>query len=73
MSPTAQEVFNTIVQTLPPTERLRLATLILNEIVQQDSFAIDQSDFWSEQDQIEIVDFSLQHAASLFSDEEEAI
>lgn len=67
---TAQEVFNTIVRTLPPTERLRLATLILNEIVQQDSFAIDQSDFWSEQDQIEIVDFSLQHAAALFSDEE---
>ncbi len=67
---TAQEVFNTIIRTLPPTERLRLATLILNEIVQQDSFAIDQSDFWSEQDQIEIVDFSLQHAASLFSDEE---
>jgi len=49
---------------------LRLATLILNELVQQNnSPAIDQSDYWTEQDQADVVNFSLQYAASLFPDE----
>jgi hypothetical protein len=66
MSPTAQEVHNSVILTLPPTEHLRLATLILNELVQQNSSAIDQSDYWTEQDQTDVVDFLLHHAASLF-------
>jgi hypothetical protein len=70
MSPTAQEVYNSVLQTLSPTERFRLATLILNGLVQQNSSVIDQSDSWSEQDQADIVNFSLQYAASLFPDEE---
>lgn len=70
MSPTAQEVYNTIIRTLSPTERLRLATLILNELVQQNSPVIDQSDYWTEQDQADIVNFSLQYAASAFLEEE---
>lgn len=70
MPPTAQQVYNEVIRALSPTERLRLATLILNELVQQDSPTIDQSDKWTEQDQIDVVNFSLQHAASLFSDEE---
>ncbi|MBW4516629.1 MAG: hypothetical protein KME11_15580 [Timaviella obliquedivisa GSE-PSE-MK23-08B] len=69
MPPTAQEVYNSVIQTLSPTERLRLATLILNELVQQNSSVIHQSDYWTEQDQTDIVDFSLHHAASLFSGE----
>ncbi len=44
MPPTAQDVYNEIIQALSPTERLRLATLILNELVQQNSPTIDQSD-----------------------------
>jgi hypothetical protein len=70
MPTTAQEVYNSVIQALSPTERLRLATLILNELVQQNSSAIDQSDYWTEQDQTDIVSFSLHHAASLFPDEE---
>lgn len=70
MPPNAQELYNEVVRTLSPTERLRLATLILNELVQQDSPAIDQSDYWSEQDQADGINFSLQYADSLFSDEE---
>ncbi len=70
MPPTAQDVYNEIVQALSPTERLRLATLILNELVQQSSSTIDQSDSWTEQDQTDVVDFSLQYAMSLFPDEE---
>ena len=41
MPTSAQEVYIQIVRTLSPTERLRLATLILNELVEQDSSVID--------------------------------
>lgn len=70
MPPTAQEIYNDVVRTLSPTERLRLATLILNELVRQDLLVIDQSDCWSEPDQTDVMNFSLQYAASLFPDEE---
>jgi hypothetical protein len=70
MPPTAQQVYNEVIQALSPTERLRLATLILTELVQQDASVVDQSDAWAEQDQRDVVSFSLQYAASLFPDEE---
>ncbi|BAU14323.1 unknown protein [Leptolyngbya sp. NIES-3755] len=70
MPPTAQDVYNEIIRALSPTERLRLATLILNELVQQSPPAIDESDAWTEQDQADVVNFSLQYAASLFPEEE---
>jgi hypothetical protein len=76
--PTAQEVYNEVIRALPPNEQLRLATLILNELVQQDSPEIDspeidKSDAWTEQDQMDISHFSLQYAASLFSDESDLV
>ncbi|MBW4420451.1 MAG: hypothetical protein KME13_14655 [Myxacorys californica WJT36-NPBG1] len=70
MPSTAQEIYDQLIRALPPTERLRLATLILNELVQQNSSIIDQQDDWTEQDQTDVVSFSLQYAASLFPDEE---
>jgi hypothetical protein len=70
MSPTAQQVYNDVIRVLSPTERLCLATLILNELVQENTLVIDQSNEWTEQDRMNIVDFSLQYAASLFPDEE---
>jgi hypothetical protein len=70
MPPTAQQVYNEVIRALSPTERLRLATLILNELVQQDAPVIDQSDAWTEQDQMDVVNFSLQYAASMFPNEE---
>ena len=70
MPPNSQDVYNDVIRALSPTERLRLAMLILTELVQQSSSTIDQSDSWTEQDQTDIVDFSLQYAMSLFPDEE---
>jgi hypothetical protein len=70
MPPTARQVYNEVIQALSPTERLQLATIILNELVQQDVPVIDHSDAWNEQDQMDIVNFSQQYAASLFPDEE---
>jgi hypothetical protein len=73
MPSTAQDVYNSIIQDLSPSEKLRLATLILNGLVQQDLSEIDRSDAWSEQDQTDIINFSLQYATALFPEEEEAI
>lgn len=71
MSTSAQEIYSRVVRILPPSERLRLATLILNELVDQDSSGIDQGDDWSEQDQIDITNFSLQYASIAFPEDEE--
>lgn len=64
MSKTAQEIYSQVVRNLPPTERLRLANLILNELVQQNLSIIDESDTWTEEDQLDLVTFSLQNTAS---------
>lgn len=71
MTTTAQEIYIHILRTLPPTERLRLANLILNDLVDQNLSIIDQSNSWTEQDQIDITKFSLQYAATIFPEDEE--
>ena len=71
MPTTAQEVYSQVIRTLSPNERLRLATLILNELVQQNMSGIDQGDTWIEQDQTDVANFSLQYAATIFPEDEE--
>lgn len=71
MPTTAQEVYSQVIRTLSPNERLRLATLILNELVQQNMSGIDQGDTWIEQDQFDLANFSLQYAATIFPEDEE--
>lgn len=71
MPTTIQEIYTQVIRTLPPSERLRLATLILNDLVQHDAGVIDQSDTWTEQDQLDLVAFSLQYAATVYSESEE--
>lgn len=71
MPTTAQEVYSQIILTLSPIERLRLATLILNELVQQNISVIDQSNTWTEEDQTDLANFSLQYAATTFPEDEE--
>ena len=56
---TAQEVHNQFVRILPSTEQLRLATLILNELVQQNSSISDRSDTWTDRDRLDLTNFSL--------------
>jgi hypothetical protein len=68
MPTTAQEVYNQVVRNLSSGERLRLATIILNELVgQQQLPSIDQNDTWTQEDQIDLVNFSLQYTATTFS------
>lgn len=68
---TAQEIYTKVVRTLSATERLRLANLILNDLVEQDVSAIDISDTWTEEDKLDVTNFSLQYAATLFPESEE--
>lgn len=64
MTNAVETLYEQTIRILPPSERLRLATLILNELVDDASEAIDHSDTWTEQDQLDLVTFSLQAAAS---------
>ena len=70
---TAQEVFIETVRALPPTERLRLAALILQDLAQADMAVVDVSSVWSEQDQRDVTAFSLQYAAKLYPEEDELV
>ena len=69
MSPIAEEIYTSVVQTLSPTDRLQLATLILDGLKQNIS-TIDISDNWIEQDRSDVTNFSLQYSDSLFPEEE---
>lgn len=66
------EIYIRFIRVLPPAERLRLATLILNNLVQQMA-AIDDSDTWTEKDLSELSAFALQYAATTYCDSEEAM
>jgi hypothetical protein len=70
MTTSAQEIYTKTVRNLPSTERLRLATLILNELVEQPSSEIEESATWTEQDQNDLLNFSLQYATTALSDAE---
>jgi hypothetical protein len=70
MLATAQEIYTQILGELSPNERLRLATLILNDLVGQPLSVIDQSDTWTEQDQSDLLDFSLQYTETLLYETE---
>lgn len=71
MLTTAKEIYTQVVRNLSPTERLRLATLILNELVGQQLPSVDQSDTWTDEDQVDLMSFSLQYAATTFSNIDE--
>lgn len=70
---TIKEIYQNIVATLPSSDRLRLAALILNDMTQQNVAVIDASNTWTEQDQLELTSFSLQYVNNLFPDDEEMV
>lgn len=68
---TIQDIYAYITRILPPTARLQLAALILNELTQQDKSVVDDSDTWTEEDQLELAAFSFQHFTTAFVNNEE--
>ena len=73
MALTAQQVFTETIRALPPSERLRLAALILQELAQSDVAVVDRSDTWSEQDQRDLTAVSLKYLAELYPEEQELV
>jgi hypothetical protein len=73
MAITAQEVFAETAQTLPPTERLRLAALILQDLARADVAVVDSSDIWNEQDQSDVTVAALRYAAKFYPEEDELV
>jgi hypothetical protein len=60
-NPNIQDIYAYITRLLPPTALLQLAALILNGLTQQDRSVVDDGDTWTEQDQLDLAAFSLQH------------
>ena len=73
MALTAQDVFKETVRTLPASERLRLAALILQDLAQSDVAVVNRSDTWSEQDERDLTAVSLKYAADLYPEEQELL
>ena len=71
MPKAVQEIYTQVISNLPPTQRLQLATLILNDLVKQDVAVIDDSDTWTEKDQLDLAAFSMQYAATALLEDEE--
>ncbi|MCX5962245.1 MAG: hypothetical protein NT070_03615 [Cyanobacteria bacterium] len=67
------EIYNRVIRVLPSSTRLRLATLILNNLVEQESAVIDDSDTWTEEDITDLSKFSLQYAATIYPDDDEEL
>ncbi len=67
--PTAEDVYAASVQSLPLSERLRLATLILAELSQAAASVLDFSDSWSDEDMQDLAIHSLRHASAAYPEE----
>ncbi|MFO8038377.1 MAG: hypothetical protein R6U67_02895 [Sodalinema sp.] len=73
-----EDIYTDIISSLPPTERLQLATLILNGLAKQQirreiNFVddVDDSDVWTQEDQDDLALFAFQHGVAYFSQEED--
>lgn len=73
MARTAQEVLAETVHALPPSERLRLASLILQELAQAELAVVDRNEAWSAQDEADLTTVSLRYAAELYPEEKEIV
>jgi hypothetical protein len=67
---TAEEVYAQVVKPLPASERLKLATMILNDIPPLS--VVDYSDEWSEEDMRDLTTHTMRYAAESFGEEDDA-
>jgi hypothetical protein len=68
---TIEEIYDEAIKPLPPSERFRLATLILNEISPQS--VVDIRDAWNEQDMRDITAYSARLFAAEYSEEDNLV
>jgi hypothetical protein len=69
----AKGIYDQTVRALPPTGRLRLAAIILDDLAQPSMLVVESSDGWSEEDQRDLTTFSLQHAAAVYPEDEDLV
>ena len=73
MALTAQEIFTRDVRDLPLSERLRLAAIILHDLTHSGVTVVEQRESWSDQDQLDLAAFSLNHASEIYPEEEDLV
>jgi hypothetical protein len=73
MSLTAEEIFARDVCGLPLSERLHLAAIILQDLTNSGVTVVEQRESWSDQDQHDLLAFSLQHASQIYPEEEDLV
>ena len=66
---TAEEVYAQVVKPLPASERLKLATMILNDIPPLS--VIDYGEEWSEEDMRDLTTHTMRYASESFGEEED--
>ena len=57
----ARELYDTTIRKMPAVERLRLASLILDDLAARQGEGLNISDEWSDQDIADLSAFSLRH------------
>ena len=65
---TAEEVYSQMVKPLPPSERLKLATLILNDLPPQ--AVVDYSEEWTDEDIRDFTAYSWNYVLQRLEEEE---
>lgn len=66
---TAQSVYASSVATLPKSERLKLAVIILDELTASSAATLDFSDSWSEEDLRDVAAHAANYAAEIYGEE----
>ena len=67
---TAQQIYESNIRQMTASERLRLATLILDDLTAQSADVLDYSDSWSDEDVQDLAAFSALYAASAYPEDE---
>jgi hypothetical protein len=70
MATNAQEIYNQITNTLSLTERLRLASLLLDDLKKQNVSVIDDGNDWTDEDIEDITRISMDYANRLYPEGE---
>ena len=68
-SKTAEEIYTQVVKTLPPSERFKLATMILNHI--SPNAVVNYSEEWTEEDYRDFAAASWAYITDRLEEEEE--
>lgn len=66
---TAENVYESSVVSLPKSERLKLAALILGDLAESAGAALDFSDAWAEEDVSDVATFAADYAAAAYGEE----